>query len=434
MKVVVWFWFIIFLISCDANTEYNHLYTSKTNWKNIERNLQSQLITSKPGDTIHLGEGHYWFTKSVIIDDKKNLVFTGAGLEKTILSFKGQEEGAEGIKISNSSNIKLMNMTVLDANGDNIKVINTNGIYFSRVKSDWTGGATETNGAYGFYPVLCKNVLIEDCIAARASDAGIYVGQSDSVIIRNNEVYQNVAGIESENSHFVDIYDNLTYENTGGVLVFDLPGLTQYGSHTRVFNNTIKENNHKNFAPKGNIVGMVPSGTGIMILSTRNIEIFNNEIIDNRTSGTAIISYELVLAMDKDKKQDSESNASAHNRKYQIDTLYNPYPDHIMIHHNSYKNSLWFPKLSNDIGKLLLWKFPFNTPDILFDGFVKDNITGIKLCIDQPGIKFVDLNAPENLQNLKIDLLPYQCPINKLDPAVVTLNESVISYSKQIQK
>lgn len=85
-----------------------------------------------------------------------------------------------------------------------------------------------------------------------------------------------------------------------------------------------------------------------------------------------------------------------------------------MIHHNTYKNSLWFPKLSNDIGKLLLWKFPFNTPDILFDGFVKDNITGIKLCIDQPGIKFVDLNAPENLQNLKIDLLPYQCPINKL--------------------
>lgn len=44
----------------------------------------------------------------------------------------------------------------------------------------------------------------------------------------------------------------------------------------------------------------------------------------------------------------------------------------------------------------------FNTPDILFDGFVKDNITGIKLCIDQPGIKFVNLNAPEDLQNLKL--------------------------------
>jgi len=36
-----------------------------------------------------------------------------------------------------------------------------------------TGGLSETNGGYGLYPVLSKNVLSEDCIARDASDAGI---------------------------------------------------------------------------------------------------------------------------------------------------------------------------------------------------------------------------------------------------------------------
>ena len=41
---------------------------------------------------------------------------------------------------------------------------------------------------------------IEHCIAIGASDAGIYVGQSNNIIVRNCEVFQNVAGIEIENS------------------------------------------------------------------------------------------------------------------------------------------------------------------------------------------------------------------------------------------
>lgn len=427
MKHLIYLVSVLWLVSCAGSDEYSDIYTSKTNWINIERNLQSRFITAKPGDTIHLEAGYYWFTKSLIIDHKIDFIFSGAGTDKTILSFKGQEEGAEGIKISNCQNIKIMDMTILDANGDNIKAVNTNGIHFSKIKVDWTGGAKETNGAYGLYPVLCKNVLIEDCISARASDAGIYVGQSDSVIIRNNVVYENVAGIESENSRFVDIYDNHTYNNTGGILVFDLPGLTQYGRHTRVFNNKILDNNHKNFAPKGNIVGMVPPGTGIMLLSTREIEIFGNEIKDNRTSGTAIISYELVLAMDKDKPKETDSNAASHNRKYEIDTLYNPYLDHIQIHHNSYENTHWFPDIGNDFGKLLVWKFPFNTPDILFDGFVREPDKNIQMCIEQTGISFADLNAPGNLENMKTDIKVYGCKSNGLSPASVTLGNIVVS-------
>ena len=75
-------------------------------------------------------------------------------------------------------------------------------------------------------------------------------------------------------------------------LIFDLPNLIQKkGGHVRVFNNHIHHNNYPNFAPKGNIVGKVPLGTGVMVLATNNVEIYNNRIINNRTAGTAIVSY-----------------------------------------------------------------------------------------------------------------------------------------------
>ncbi|MBK8519253.1 MAG: right-handed parallel beta-helix repeat-containing protein [Saprospiraceae bacterium] len=424
-KYFIFFILFIFLLSCKDKDEYDSLYSDQSNWTNIEQNLQSQIIAAHDGDTIRLHEGHFWFTKSLIIDNKKDITFTGAGMNKTFLSFKGQEEGAEGIRIANCSGFTISDMTVLDSNGDNIKATNTNGIRFIRVRADWSGGAKESNGSYAFYPVLCKNVLIEECIAARASDAGIYVGQSDTVIIRNNRAFQNVAGIESENSNYVDIYHNHAYDNTGGILVFDLPGLTQYGSKTRIFDNQVIENNHENFAPKGNIVGMVPPGTGFMILSTRQLEIFDNQVLNNKTIGTSIISYELVSAIDNDKKENERSTG-----KFPLDTLYNPYPDSIYIYNNNYANTYWFPNLGNEIGKLIAWKFPFNTPFILWDGFVKSPAKDINLCLNQPNITFANINGPENLKNIKTGISNYLCKGQQLVPVVLLFKNEIITSIK----
>ena len=116
--------------------------------------------------------------------------------------------------------------------------------------------------------------MIEHCIAIGASDAGIYVGQSNNIIVRNCEVFQNVAGIEIENSIKADVHSNNVHNNTGGILVFDLPDLIQKeGKQIRIYDNIVKENNLDNFAPKGNIVAKVPAGTGIMIMATEYVEL-----------------------------------------------------------------------------------------------------------------------------------------------------------------
>jgi parallel beta-helix repeat protein len=225
----------------------------------FQKKLQRQLIMAEDGSTITIEAGTYTLSGSLSLEGKKNITVRGAGLDKTILSFKGQTEGAEGLRVSNAENIALENFTVQDAKGDAVKTMNVQGITFKNVKTEWTGEPKATNGAYGLYPVMCQNVLIDGCVAIGASDAGIYVGQSKNIIVRNSRAYHNVAGIEIENSLMADVYDNESTENTGGILVFDLPDLVQKkGGNVRVYNNNIHHNNFPNFAPKGNIVANVP--------------------------------------------------------------------------------------------------------------------------------------------------------------------------------
>ena len=117
-------------------------------------------------------------------------------------------------------------------------------------------------------------------------------------------MHENVAGIEIENSIGADVYDNTAVNNTGGILIFDMPSLSLYGSKTRVFNNRVISNNLDNFAPAENVVGLTPAGTGIMVLSTDQVEIFGNEIKDNQTAGIIITNYGVTDKPIDDKKYD----------------------------------------------------------------------------------------------------------------------------------
>jgi len=398
---------VVFAFGCSSSD-----YVETREWKSIEKSLQTQLITANDGDVIELPEGNYMFTKSLTMDGKSNITIRGKGMDKTVLSFKNQTEGAEGIHISNGKNIVIEDFSVEDAKGDNVKINDVNGITLRRISSSWTGGPKTENGAYALYPVLCKNVLMEECVAVGSSDAGIYVGQSDSVIIRNNKAYWNVAGIESENSRWVEIYGNEAYENTGGLLIFDLPGLTQYGHTTRAYKNNIHDNNHENFAMKGNVVASVPPGTGIMVLATHNLEIFENTIHNNRSVGTAIVSYALVAALNEGEQEQENSigGVQSVNNRYAMDSLYNPFPYKINIHHNNYENSYWFPSTTNDIGKLFIVKSFMNPPDIVFDGISDPDRSSREICIRDNGeIVFMNLDAENDFENLSKDASLFTC-------------------------
>ncbi|MEO1174610.1 MAG: parallel beta-helix domain-containing protein, partial [Myxococcota bacterium] len=143
---------------------------------------------------------------------------------------------------------------------------------------------------YGLYPVKCTNVLMEDSEASNAADAGIYIGQSQNVILRDNTATANVAGIEIENTQFADVFDNTATGNTAGIVVFDLPGNPIVGRDVRIHDNTITGNNGVNFATPGSVVSQIPPGVGSFILASRRVEFFDNTYENNNTSDIAVLS------------------------------------------------------------------------------------------------------------------------------------------------
>ena len=178
---------------------------------------------------------------------------------------------------------------MLDAPKDGIRVEASKGVVFRRIRATWTMPSSSSNGAYGIYPVKSQNVLVESSRAENASDAGLYVGQCQHVIVRNNTVTGNVAGLEIENTEYADVYGNTAEDNTGGIVVFDLPGNPIVGRDVRLRNNFIRNNNHVNFASGGTVAG-IPSGTGTFAMASRRVEITGNTYQNNNTGDIALIS------------------------------------------------------------------------------------------------------------------------------------------------
>ncbi len=359
--------------------------------------FQTQLIQAQPGDVIEVPAGTHEFTRSLSLT-VPGVTIRGAGMDLSILSFKNQAQGAEGLLVS-ADDFVIQDLAIEDTVGDALKINESRNVTIRRVRTEWTRGANTENGAYGIYPVQAQNVLIEGSVAIGASDAGIYVGQSSQIIVRNSRAEYNVAGIEIENSTYADVYDNVATNNTGGILVFDLPNLpVQGGQATRVFNNDIYGNNTENFAPEGNIVGNVPAGTGLLILANDNIEVFDNRFRDNKSINIMVYSFAL-------------------GGRTIEDPNYDPYPEQIYIHDNEYEGGGTVPGHA----ALKAWHAVsgLNSPNVVWGGLVKPGGSAEKIiCLGDPvTVSFMDLRGGLDPNNVSYDVSPHTCTLPRL-PAI----------------
>ncbi|MEY3906100.1 MAG: hypothetical protein RIR59_923 [Pseudomonadota bacterium] len=330
-----------------------------------QERLQSALIDAKPGDVIDIAAGRFDLTDGLSLD-VSGVTVRGAGPDKTILSFKGQQAAGEGLLVT-SDDVVLRDFAVEDARGDGIKSKGADRIVYRNIRVEWTGGPKESNGAYGLYPVESRDVLIDGAVVKGASDAGIYVGQSRNIIVRRSTAMFNVAGIEIENSYDADVYDNLATRNTGGILIFDLPNLPQQGGHNiRVFNNRVIANDTPNFAPKGNIVASVPTGTGVMVMANRNVHVFENEIADHGTTNVMIVAYQTPFT----------------------DPNYNPLARDVVVRNNRHGRAGWAPAFPG--GAELAQAMGGSFPAIFWDG-VGGSAANVHLTDAVPS---VSLNLP----------------------------------------
>jgi len=330
-------------------------------------------------------------------------------MDKSVLSFKTQLQGAEGLLV-NASDITIEDLAIEDTPGDGLKINEGRNIIIRRVRTEWTNGPDESNGAYGIYPVQIENLLLEESVAIGASDAGLYVGQSRNVVVRNNRAERNVAGIEIENTLNADVYGNTAAGNTGGILVFNMPDLPQPGHSTRVFQNRVLANNTDNFGAAGTPVASVPAGSGIVINSNDRVEIFDNDIADNETANIIISSY----------------FATGFQGTRALAAAYDPYPETIYIYGNRFAGGGDSPEgLDLKALKLALFGLNGRFPDILWDGYANPAKLAadgklrpeFAICVNNGGAEVLNADLPHGSDNIVVGDDQHHCDHEKL-PAV----------------
>jgi parallel beta-helix repeat protein len=371
----------------------------------FRKRLQLQLIQAKPGEVIQLPAGK-WSLRRPLSLNKSHVTLRGEGPNATILSFKDQIQGAEGLSINAASGVTIENLAIEDPKGDALKANGCTDLTIRHVRVEWTGGPSEKNGGYGLYPVQCERVLIEHSTVMGASDAGIYVGQSKQIVVRDNRIELNVVGIEIENSTQADVYRNDVTNNTGGILVINMPNLPVKGTReTRVYDNRIYSNNTENFAPPGNVIARVPAGTGFMVIASDDVEFFRNRVEDNQSANAMIVSF-------------------AATGKPANDRGYDAYPQRIWIHDNRFSGGGDHPDQKN-MRALRLAKIGAAgvVPDILWDGVMPRGLdaASMQICLrNNENADFANIDLRGGLENLSKETTAHECEMSSVPPVTWT--------------
>jgi len=387
------------LLSCVAILGFNSC--ARHEQASFQKQLQEKLIRAKAGDVVEIPEGKFHLDRTLSLTADK-VTIRGKGMDKTILSFAGQKEGASGVLVK-ANNFTIEDLAIEDTAGDGLTIQGVSDVIVRRVRVEWTRGPNSANGPYAIYPAECKNVLVEDSVAKGAADAGFYIGQSDNVVMRRNRSEFNVDGYEIENAQHVDVYDNLAAHNAGGIGVFNLPDLPkQGGKYVRVFRNQIYENNTPNFAPKSlGPIYYLPTGTGMYVMAINNVEAFQNKIRDNNTTNLYVINYSSALSDPiKDKR-------------------FRPFTENVYLHDNEISGGGKSPDIRIDSVKELTTAAGGALTDILYDGVVAPELRKARkgrnpgqVCLANNGSPtFLNFDAENNFKHPGRDLKTLECSL-----------------------
>lgn len=299
--------------------------------------IQAAIDRAQPGDRIEVRPGLYH--ESLVLDTA-NVMLVGLHENGARAILDGQGMLNDAVQASGD------NFTI---EGFEIRNYQSNGVMASRVN-----GATfrdlviHNTGLYGVYPVECRGVTVERCVVSGASDAGIYIGQSRDVVVRDSEVYRNVAGIEIENCVDALVQNNSAHLNTVGILVVLMPNAPVKEAHgCRVYGNRVWANNHTNFAPEGVVAHGLAPGVGVMVVAADSTEIAHNRIEQNGAYGVA------VLGLPSADLSDGAADAQ----------YLDPNPDDTWLHDNTYAEN------GAAVGDAFAKKYPaWPGGDILWDG------------------------------------------------------------------
>ncbi|MNN56561.1 hypothetical protein D3C81_1715000 [compost metagenome] len=154
----------------------------------------------------------------------------------------------------------------------------------------------------------------------------------------------------------------------------------------------------------------VPAGSGVVINSNDDVEIFDNDIGDHRTANLIVSSYFSTGYSDLSTSED-----------------FDPYPERIAIHGNHFGPGGDNPD-NLELKALKLAAFGLNgrLPDILWDGYFNPaKAVGGKLpaelgiCVDNGAATLVNVDGPNGYKNISTDMSTHRCNLPPLPEVVL---------------
>ncbi len=159
------------------------------------------------------------------------------------------------------------------------KAIGVDGITLRRVRAEWTNGPDTDNGAYGLYPVQCKDVLIEDSVVrgrVRRRHLRRPVAQHHRAPQHRRRERRRHRDRELDRRRRLRQHGDATTPAASWSSI--CPACRSTGAHARLRQHRRSRTTRPTSRRPGNIVAAVPTGTGMFMLANDQVEVFGNTL------------------------------------------------------------------------------------------------------------------------------------------------------------
>jgi len=279
--------------------------------------IQGAVAAAQSGDIIKVFPGTYHETVYI---DKDDIVLSGVVIDNSWPVMEGESKLNDAVLYS-GNDITVENLQIQHYKGNAIMGQAGNNFLIRNNRIVDTG-------VYGIFPEFGTNGLVTHNVLSGIEDAAIYIGMCDNIHVSHNEVFNNVAGIEIENSRHSIVENNYAHDNTGGILVFITPGLPiKTTFDTIVRNNFVVNNNTPNFGIPGSTVSGIPAGTGILNMAGDQTTIEGNIITGNQVIGILITDHMNAANVTLDPDADPNSDEISILDNMMWNNGYKPIPE-----------------------------------------------------------------------------------------------------------
>ena len=321
MRILTGLVLLLFAIGCGSDDDSSG---SDTITVRPGESIQAAVDAAAPGSRIEVMPGEYvemhGGQAAVLVEKSLHLIgVTDGGGEVRLLPGPGNTEGifvrgAEGAFIDD-----------ILIEGFTIDGFSENGIWTSYARDFEIRNNNVGNSDHvGIYPQLSAQGLVRDNVAFGGLDSAMWVSGSEDVRVIDNEVSGAPIGLQVNVSKNIEVETLTAFDNTAGV-VFSHPlssGLNNDGNgieaafgyrseSLRFANSEVFENNLPN-PVSGGSVGVIPTGSGILIIGHDRAYVEDNMILDNDFGGLVLADHCLVTG-DTDEDCAPDENTIVRN-------------------------------------------------------------------------------------------------------------------------